>query len=195
MSDPTMIEKGDAIIPGNPPTVSRYSLEARINHWIGAVAMVLLVISGLSMYHPSLFFLNVMFGGGQNARALHPWLGVILVISFIALFLQFWRLNLWNRSDIAWTRHIGDLVMGHEEKMPEVGKYNAGQKFIFWAQALLILALFCTGIMISYQYFPHLVDIPTPRLAHPSHSSCSTFVILVLKHQVYAEIWVRGNFN
>ena len=195
MSEMTPIEPGDAILPGNPPRVSRYRLGTRINHWIGAVAMVLLVLSGLAMFHPSLFFLSAIFGGGQNTRALHPGSASFSSSASSCCSSQFWRLNLWKRSDIAWTAHIGDLVAGHEEKMPEVGKYNAGQKFIFWAMALLILAMFCTGIIIWDQYFSSLTSIPTQRLALISHAICATFAILVLILHVSAGIWVRGSFD
>lgn len=188
-------EKGDAIVPGNPPMVHRYRLSKRLNHWVGAVAIIVLLLSGLSMFHPSLFFLSAIFGDGQNARAIHPWFGVILFLSTIVLFFQFWRLNLWRRSDLAWTLHIGTLVAGHEEKMPESGKYNAGQKFVFWAQMFLILALFCTGIMIWDRYFSGMTSIETQRLALISHAICATLVILVLILHVYAGIWVRGSFT
>ena len=189
------IEEGDRIAPGNPPMVSRYRLGERVNHWIGATCMVLLILSGLSMFHPSLFFLTALFGGGQITRSLHPWLGVILFFSTLVLFIRFWRLNLWNRSDFAWIMHMGDLVQGREEKMPEAGKYNAGQKFVFWSLALLVLAMFCTGIMIWDRYFEHMTSIETQRLALISHAICATFVILVVILHVYAGIWVRGSFD
>lgn len=188
-------EKGDRIARGDPPMVSRYRLGERINHWIGAIAIVVLVLSGLSMFHPSLFFLSAIFGGGQITRSLHPWFGVILFLSSIGMFIQFWRLNLWKRSDIAWTLRIGDLLAGREEKMPEAGKYNAGQKFVFWSQMLLILALFCTGIMIWDRYFSGVTSIETQRLALLSHAICATFIILVLILHVYSAIWVRGSFD
>ena len=35
--------------------VRRYSGSARINHWIVAISFVLLLLSGLSLFHPSLF--------------------------------------------------------------------------------------------------------------------------------------------
>ena len=191
----TLIEPGDRIVPGNPPMVSRYRLHMRINHWITAIAMVLLVLSGLAMFHPSLFFLTAIFGGGQNTRAWHPWFGVVLVVSFAVLFLQVWRANLWTRSDWAWTRHLGDLVAGREEKMPEIGKFNAGQKFIFWVMALLILAMFASGIVIWDQYFFGLTSIETKRIAILSHAIAAIFVILTLILHVYAGIWVRGSFD
>ncbi len=36
------IEKGDAVHPGDPVTVDRYTAGARINHWITAISFVLL---------------------------------------------------------------------------------------------------------------------------------------------------------
>ena len=27
---------------------------------------------------------------------------------------------------------LRDVLAAHEEKLPEVGKYNAGQKMVFW---------------------------------------------------------------
>ena len=190
-----LFEPGDTIRPGNPPMVSRYSFGRRLNHWITAITMLLLVFSGLAMFHPSLFFLTAIFGGGQNTRALHPWFGVVLVASFVLLFLQFWRANVWTRGDLDWVAHIGDLVAGLEEKMPEAGKYNAGQKFIFWAMALLILALFVSGIVTWDEYFGGLTTVEVKRMAVLSHAVLAVLAILTLVLHVYAAIWVRGSFD
>jgi formate dehydrogenase subunit gamma len=195
MSDPSLVEPGDEIHPGNPPTVSRYRAATRINHWVNAIAMVLLVVSGLAMFHPSMFFLTALFGGGEITRFIHPWIGLVLVVSFLLLFLQFWRGNLWNRTDLPWLAHMGDLLRGREEKMPEIGKYNAGQKFVFWVMALLILGMLATGIVIWDQYFYGLTSIPTKRLAVLTHSTLAIFVICVLVLHIYAAVWVRGSFG
>ena len=195
MSETTVVEPGDEILPGNPPMVHRYRVFPRINHWVSAIAMVLLVLSGLAMFHPSLFFLSDIFGGGQNTRALHPWFGIVLFLSFLVLFLQFWRTNLWIREDTAWSVRIPDLLRGHEEKMPEIGKNNAGQKLVFWSMALLILGLFSSGIAIWDQYFSHLTSIETQRLALWAHSILAIFAICVLIVHVASAIWVRGSFD
>jgi formate dehydrogenase subunit gamma len=200
MSDPTatettFLDKGDAIRPGPPPMVSRYRLGARLNHWLTAAAMVLLIVSGLGLFHPALFFLTSLFGGGQTARALHPWFGVVLAVSFLLLFLQLWRGNTWKREDAAWVAHLGDLVSGHEEKMPEVGKYNGGQKFVFWSLAALILIMLTTGLMIWDRYFETWTPIPAQRVALIVHAGAAVGVILVIILHVYAAIWVRGSFD
>src|SRR6187402_2858275 len=96
------LERGDQVHAGDPVTVDRYTKGARINHWITATSLVLLALSGLALFHPSLFFLTALFGGGQWTRAIHPWIGVVLFLSFALLFIQFLRLNLWNRTDLEW---------------------------------------------------------------------------------------------
>jgi len=58
------IQKGDAVHAGDPVVVDRYTPGARVNHRITATCLVLLAISGLSLFDPSLFFLSALFGGG-----------------------------------------------------------------------------------------------------------------------------------
>jgi formate dehydrogenase subunit gamma len=82
-------------------TLIRNTTPTRINHWITAACFVLLMLSGLSMFHPMLFFLSGLFGGGEWTRAIHPWIGIVLLISYAGLIVQFWRDNFWNRDDIA----------------------------------------------------------------------------------------------
>src|SRR5215470_4207899 len=100
------VEAGDAVHPGDPVIVDRYTVAARINHWITAGSLVLLAVSGLALFHPSLFFLSELFGGGANVRAIHPWIGVVLFVGFLGLFLRFWKLNLWKREDGTWMARL-----------------------------------------------------------------------------------------
>jgi formate dehydrogenase subunit gamma len=180
---------------GRPPIVDRYTAIARLNHWITALSLILLALSGLAMFHPSLFFLTGLFLGGQNTRNFHPWIGVVLFFSFLLLFVQFWRANLWNRTDVEWLAHAKDLVSGHEERMPEVGKYNAGQKFIFWSMTILILTLICSGILIWDQYFYSFTSIEVKRFAVLIHAMAAVIIICVWILHVYAAIWVRGTMR
>lgn len=180
------------IHPGNPVTVDRYSGSERVNHWVTATSLVLLAVSGLAFFHPSLFFLSSLFGGGSTARMLHPWIGVLLFFSFSRLFLRFWRENLWKRDDTTWLTHVGDELSGHEERLPEVGKYNAGQKLVFWSMSALVIALIVTGVVIWDQYFYAYTSIPTKRVAVLVHALAAIVAILVVIVHIYAAFWVRG---
>ena len=189
------VEKGDSVHPGKPVTVDRYTGGARINHWITATSLVLLAISGLALFHPSMYFLTGLFGGGQATRAIHPWIGVILFFSFFGLFFRFWRANLWAAEDGTWMARLADVLTAREERLPEVGKYNAGQKIVFWAMSILIVVLISSGLVIWDQYFYPLTSIEQKRVAVVIHAAAAVTIICVWIVHVYAAIWVRGTIG
>jgi formate dehydrogenase subunit gamma len=189
------VQPGDDVHSGDPVTVDRYTASARINHWITATSLVLLALSGLSLFHPSLFFLTALFGGGQWTRAIHPWIGVVLFFSFSLLFIRFWRANLWRRVDITWLARLRYVLAGEEDRLPEVGKYNAGQKVVFWGMSLLIIILIATGLVIWDQYFAQYTTIDQKRLAVLIHAAAAVTMICIWIVHVYAAIWVRGTFG
>ena len=189
------LEPGDQIHVGDPVTVDRYTKAARVNHWITATCLVLLALSGLALFHPSLFFLTQLFGGGQWTRAIHPWIGVVLFFSFAGLFLRFWRANLWRREDGTWLARLRDVLAGNEENLPEVGKYNAGQKTVFWGMSFLIIVLITSGLVIWDQYFAQYSTIDQKRVAVLIHALAAVVIICIWIVHVYAAIWVRGTIG
>lgn len=195
MARPEYAEKGDHIEAVDPVVVSRYRGLTRLNHWVTAASLIVLLLSGLALFSPSLFFLTGLFGGGQTTRWLHPIVGIVLFFSFFILFAQLWRLNLPRREDATWIANINEVIKGDEEKLPELGKYNAGQKFIFWAMTGLILVLIGSGVMIWQQYLGHLVPIPLRRIALLVHSVAAVLIILTFILHVYAAFWTRGTLR
>lgn len=176
-------------------TVDRYPGRVRVNHWVTAISLILLALSGAALFHPSLFFLSSFFGGGSNTRMLHPWIGVVLLLSFAVLFVQMVRYNFWTRVDTEWMRHIGDVMAGREENLPEIGKYNGAQKLVFWLMTLMILVLFGTGLMIWYEYFGTSFTIEQQRFAHIVHALAAIAMLLVVIVHIYAGFYVRGTIN
>ena len=195
MEKPYDVGPGDKVNPGDPVTVNRYTPAARINHWITAASLVLLALSGLSLFHPSLFFLTGLFGGGETTRAIHPWIGVVLFFGFLGLFLRFWRANLWKGEDGTWMRRLSDVLRGREENLPEVGKYNAGQKMVFWLMSVLIIVLICSGLVLWDQYFADFTTVDQKRAAVLIHALAAVVIICVWIVHVYAAIWVRGTIR
>ncbi|WP_130617205.1 formate dehydrogenase subunit gamma [Dyella amyloliquefaciens] len=173
--------------------ITRYTTVNRVNHWLTAICFVLMVLSGLSMFHPMLFWLSELFGGGQWTRAVHPWIGCVLLVSYIGLIVQFWRENLWHREDTQWVKSIREVVENNEENAPPVGRNNAGQKLVFWSMTLLIPVLFLTGLVIWEVYFGEATSIPVQRAAALIHSLAAVAAIIVWIVHVYAGIWVRDS--
>lgn len=195
MTAETNVPNRRAAHDGNPVMVDRYSGLARLNHWVAAVGLILLALSGLALFHPAFFFLTGLFGGGQLARMIHPWLGVLTFVSFAGLFRRFWKLNLWHKRDSRWISHPGAILTGDEAALPEVGTYNAGQKIYFWSMSVLILVLFLSGIVIWMEYFAAYFTIEQRRIGMLVHSSAAIFAICAWIVHVYAAIWVRGTIS
>ena len=182
--------------------VRRYSGSARLNHWIMAIAFVLLLVSGLSLFHPGLFFLSGFFGGGSIVRWLHPWAGVVFAASFLGLFVRFFPQNLPEKTDFVWLGRLKDVLTARDEFLPEVGKYNAGQKLVFWSQAILVpimlvtgIGLWDTGLAYLEQTFAFKATIDQRRIAALVHSMAAVTAILIWIVHVYAAIWVRGTIG
>ena len=80
-------QPGDRIESDDPVIVSRYRGFTRINHWVTAISLIVLLLSGMALFSPYLYFLTGLFGGGQTTRWLHPFVGILLFFSFLLLFL------------------------------------------------------------------------------------------------------------
>jgi formate dehydrogenase subunit gamma len=163
-----------------------------MNHWGSALLFLLAGLSGLAFFHPAFYALTALFGGGVWARILHPFLGLAVFLSFLGLFVRMWRQNLLNAADREWVKHSADMLAGSKSKMPPVGKYNAGQKGIFWVMAASLLVLLLTGVMFWQPWFADSFPIGLRRLAVLLHAAAAVALILGTIVHAYAAIWVKG---
>lgn len=172
--------------------IRRYTARERNNHWIVAIAFVLAALSGLALFHPAFFFLTNLFGGGPWTRILHPFIGVVMFLFFIAMAARFWRFNHITAADRQWMRRIKDVLCNRDENLPELGKYNAGQKILFWTMVVSIPVLLLTGIVIWQPWFAPYFPIWLLRAAVVIHALAAWIMILGIIVHVYAAIWVKG---
>lgn len=187
---------------GAPIRVRRYSGSARVNHWIVAISFVLLMLTGAGLFHPSLYPVTELFGGGATARWLHPWAGVVLFVAFLGLFLRFFVANLPELTDFTWLARVRHVLSGHDEYLPEVGKYNAGQKMVFWSQSVLVTLMFISGICLwepglayAEQLLGFKATMDQRRLAAVVHAGSAIVAIAIWIVHVYAAFWVRGTLS
>ncbi len=172
--------------------LQRYEDGDRMNHWFIALMFVLAGLSGLAFFHPAFFFLSHLFGGGSWARILHPFLGVLMTVGFLGLFFKLWRDNVVNDADREWKKHMGRMLHGDKAGMPPVGKYNYGQKLVFWAMAVSLLVLLVTGLMFWRPWFAPYFHVDLLRAAVLLHSVAAVVLILATVMHVYAALWVKG---
>lgn len=182
----------DVIIDGG---IVRYAAGERTAHWIVALAFILAALSGLAMFHRAVFWFSVFFGGGPWTRVLHPFIGLFMVLAFafLALFVQ--SDNRMTAADWRWLRQWRDVVESREERLPEVGRYNGGQKLLFYVLILCLTGMLLSGIVIWRPYFALYFPIPLIRVAALVHAICAFVLIVAIIVHVYAGIWVRGSVH
>jgi formate dehydrogenase subunit gamma len=175
--------------------IVRYTPNERTNHWVTAISFVLLALSGLAMFHPSMSWLYALFGGGQWTRILHPFVGCVMFLSFMILALRFWHHNYLDKSDVQWMKQIDDVLANREDRLPEIGKYNAGQKLVFFVMVVSLVLLLLSGIVIWRAYFAFYFPITVIRLAAVVHAATAFVLITSIIIHIYAGLWVKGSIG
>ncbi|SAI66122.1 formate dehydrogenase%2C cytochrome b556 [Bordetella ansorpii] len=175
--------------------IQRYNANERTNHWITAITFVLLALSGLALFHPAFFWLTNLFGGGPWTRILHPFVGVVMFVSFMLFAMRLWRANAIRRHDVQWLKQMPDVLNNREDRLPEVGKYNAGQKVLFYVLILSMVGLLLSGIVMWRAYFSFYFPIPVIRAASVLHAVCGLVMICSIIVHIYAAIWVKGSIG
>jgi formate dehydrogenase subunit gamma len=174
----------------NPKDLQRYNAEERANHWVVGICFILLALSGLAFFHPAFYPLTQLFGGGVWTRILHPIIGWLMMIGFVLMYFRFKALNRIEPADREWLDRVGEMMDGNDHNMPEQGKYNGGQKAMFWAMSVCMLLLFVSGIILWRAYFTFPVDVV--RLGAVVHAAIAAIMIAMIFVHVYAALWVKG---
>ena len=175
--------------------VQRYTEGERRNHWIVAISFVLAALSGLALFHPAMFWLSNFFGGGPWTRILHPFIGLVMFLFFAVTMVRFWNHNKLTADDKKWLSQWQDVMNNREDKLPEVGRYNGGQKVLFWTMVTCMLTLLVTGLLFWRSVFGDLFPVWLIRLGSLLHAFAATILIIGIIVHVYAAIWVKGSFR
>ena len=174
-------ERRDAASPEHRGMILRYTAGERTNHWMVAMAFVLAALSGLALFHPALFGLSGLFGGGPWTRILHPFIGLAMLLAFLPFALRVGSENRMQPRDWAWLRQYRDVVMNREDRLPEVGRYNAGQKLVFYAIVLCLTGLLLSGVAIWRAYFSIYFPAVVVRWGAVLHALCALVLICTIK--------------
>lgn len=177
-----------------PDAIQRHSEAARLTHWAVALAYVVLFLSGLAFFHPFFYWLAPVFGGGTMARILHPFVGVALAVLFAVYAVPLVRDNGFGTADRRWLRGAVGYMNGRDEVRVE-GKYNAGQKLMYWSMVVSILALLLSGLVIWRPYFAPEFSLTARRAAAVVHVIFAFIMFVGIGIHVYASLWTKGSMR
>lgn len=162
--------------------VTRFTLRERIIHWTVALSFLYAALTGLSLWSPRLYWLASVFGGGVTVRAWHPFGGLLFVAVFSAMFLAWRRFMHLDRDDRRWLRLAHRYAAHDYGALPEAGRFNGGQKSLFWLQALNGFLLLLSGIVL---WWPESMSRPLREAAVLIHPTAGILAIAGLIVHIY----------
>lgn len=175
--------------------VLRHSLKERLSHWLVALTFFMTALSGLAFFFADFSWLAEVLGTPQMARIVHPFSGVVMVLSFTVLFFTYWRDNIPQKEDLKWLFNVIEVLKGNEHHVADVGHYNMGQKMLFWTMLGAILILLVTGVIMWRPYFAPYFPIPVIRIAIALHAVTAVAFILGIMVHMYMAFWVKGSIK
>jgi formate dehydrogenase subunit gamma len=175
--------------------IQRFTLLERANHWMVATSFVLLALTGLNITYGA-YVLRPLIGAEAFttltlwAQAAHHYLGFAFLLGILVMLVLWARQNLVSRVDIAWIRAGGPLAKGHAP----AGKFNAGQKLLYWFTMLGGLAMTATGLLLM---MPGLLDnVILSQWTHVAHGMLGMGMIAVILGHIYiGSVGMEGAFE
>jgi formate dehydrogenase subunit gamma len=175
--------------------VPRYNASERVIHWTVAITFILLAASGLAFFHPAFWFLTSLLGGGTWSRILHPFLGLVMFAFFAVMAVKYWKENVIKSYDREWGKRLSDVINNRDDNLPEIDKYNIGQKQLFWVMVATMVLLTLSGVVLwrdTVFSFP----VTVVRISAVVHAAASFVLILgVIVHIYSAIFWVKGSLR
>jgi formate dehydrogenase subunit gamma len=174
--------------------ILRHGVTERMVHWVIAIVFTFLFLSGLALFHPFFYWISGLFGSAALMRILHPFIGVALAVLFFAYAVRLVRDNFFTPSDRRWLGRMAAYMNGREEARVE-GKYNAGQKLMYWSMVVSIAVLLVTGIFMWRPYFAPAFSLPIRRFMAVFHVLFAFIMFVGIGIHVYAALWTRGSMR
>jgi formate dehydrogenase subunit gamma len=176
--------------------ILRYPFHERATHWVAAISYIYLLLTGLAFWSPWLFWIAMLLGGGQISRTLHPWAGLIFTAAVLYMAVLWARQMRITETDKAWWRSLREYITNHDERMPPAGRYNAGQKLLFWGFFYCALLLLASGVIL---WFTEQVPWNLRDLRYAAvlvHPIAALLTIALFMLHVYMSVFAeRGAFG
>ena len=117
----------------------------------------------------------------------------MMAVFFIIMAFRFWRLNVIEPRDIEWLKNVNKMIDGDDHDMPEQGKYNGGQKLLFWGLVIGMALITISGFLMWRAWWNLPVDVV--RSASVIHAVAAVWMIGLIIMHVYAAIWTKGTIR
>jgi formate dehydrogenase subunit gamma len=186
----------EQVTPAAPAeVVARHPHGERLAHWAVAVSYVTLFLSGLALFHPFFFWTSALFGGAPFMRIVHPFLGAAFALLFYLYALRLVRDNMFLTGDTTWLKGMSRYMNKEGGEVPVPGKYNAGEKIMYWSMIWVIGLLLLSGIAMWRPYFAPSIPVGLRRFAGVLHAVMAFVMFVGIGIHIYAAFWTKGSIG
>jgi formate dehydrogenase subunit gamma len=176
--------------------VVRFSAFERLVHWMTAACFIVLAITGLNITFGKPLLLPLLgpeafAGWSQWAKYAHNFLSFPFTLGVVLIFLIYIAWNMPSRVDIEWLRQGGGIV-GHGH--PDAGRFNAGQKLVYWIVVLGGGAVAASGYFLLFPFYgTNIADMQTAEMVHGI--AAAVFIAFMLSHIYIGTLGTEGAFE
>lgn len=199
-------------------TIERFNALERAVHWLTATSFIVLALTGLNVLYGRYFLKPIIgpeaFGSlTYYGKLAHNYVAFAFMLGIVMMFFLWVRYNIPHVRDIKWLAVGGGLFS--KGLHPEAGRFNAGQKLIFWSVILGGFSLSLSGVAMMWPFevqpwagtFALLngigFDLPTnftplqeTQLSVLWHSVIAlVMIVIVIAHIYIGSVGMQGAFD
>lgn len=178
--------------------IERFNGFERANHWFTASSFILLALTGLTLLYGQ-FFLKPILGApiysmvASASIFIHVAFAATFVLGVIVMIFIWTNRNLPRAIDWEWLKRGGGLLRESSEN-PPAGKFNAGQKLIFWAVVGCGVLLAISGVSLMFPFF--WFGIAGMQWMLTIHGGLGLFFMAVIIGHIYiGTVGMEGAFD
>lgn len=179
--------------------IRRFNALERLAHWLTATAFIVLAITGLNFIFGKRLLMPLIGAEGfaswsQWALYAHDFFSWAFMLGVLVMLVVWIRDNLPDRYDVNWLKQGGGMFDKSNSTHPPAGRFNTGQKLIFWSVVLGGIALSVTGLVLLMPFA--FTDVNGMQLAQTIHAIVGVVMIAVIIAHIYiGTLGMEGAFE
>ena len=176
--------------------VKRFNAFERFSHWLTAVSFVLLALTGLNITFGKLLLMPLIgqeaFSAfSQGAKYVHNFVGFSFMAGLILIVTLWLKDNFPKKVDVDWLKQGGGFI---KSKHAPAGRFNAGEKMVFWLALGAGAAVAVTGLLLLFPFYG--TTIGSMHIAQAVHASVAVlFIAMILAHIYIGTLGMEGAFE
>src|SRR5712672_1785325 len=176
--------------------VRRFSGFERFAHWLTASPFVVLGLTGLNITFGKLLLRPVIgpdafSDWAQIAKYIHNYVSFAFVVGLALIVTMWMKDNIPRKIDIVWLKEGGGFI---RSKHPTAGRFNAGEKLVFWFALGAGAAVSVSGYLLLFPFY--VTNIAGMQIAEVVHAVVAVlFVAVILAHIYIGTLGMGGAFE